>query len=528
MRAAVRGEGEWALTLNHPLVPQEGRLAGGVNLHALRDAPRASVDNIMARRSGLPRFARLLDGWRSKHGRKPRVCYCGGSITAQRSGWRPRVHAWLSHEHRPSQEAGDMTMINTSVGNVGSKVMAFLTDEWMTEHSPDVVFIETVVNDGDSLLEDGEPEAVRRALEGVVRRLRTKLPEVEIVFVYMLLRDDIPAQRRTGTKAWADGCVRGAAAVYHRDAVAIHDAVADHYGCPSISLIKALRGVASGTLDRLFRDDCHHSGAGAALVSCVVGRCLQSMLGSARSQLEPPLPSVPPPLDARLWSGGSALRLAEAQVAFAAGRREAHHTRRDRDPITGKSDEWWLLSPGDVLTLHFSGNAIGVLTHLGPDAGVVEGEIVLENGGTVPVRRNLFDCWCYYYRLGVIILAEGLPPGSHMLRAWLSPSPPDRSVLKRPLPRGGGAVQGELKLWISYYLVMAASWVDSSRAIAAFPSNDASSSASVHTGSGRFGADEKVELVAPPRHEDDSGARPRPSRAQCLEDIDDDSADETT
>lgn len=71
------------------------------------------------------------------------------------------------------------------------------------------MLIDTVINDGDSLLEDGgtakAEAAVRRALEGIVRGIRTALPRADIVLVMMFLRKDLPTARRTGTKAWADG-----------------------------------------------------------------------------------------------------------------------------------------------------------------------------------------------------------------------------------------------------------------------------------------------------------------------------------
>jgi hypothetical protein len=52
------------------------------------------------------------------------------------------------------------------MGNVGSKVLAFLVDDWVNTHAPDLVFIETVVNDGDAVLETNDETGVRRALEG--------------------------------------------------------------------------------------------------------------------------------------------------------------------------------------------------------------------------------------------------------------------------------------------------------------------------------------------------------------------------
>ena len=48
------------------------------------------------------------------------------------------------------------------------------------------------------------------------------------------------------------------------------------------------------------------------------------------------LPSqLPAALNARHWSGGAALPLAQSQVRFAEGVCKSTHRRKDRDPITG-------------------------------------------------------------------------------------------------------------------------------------------------------------------------------------------------
>ena len=51
--------------------------------------------------------------------------------------------------------------------------------------------------------------------------------------------------RRTGTRAWVDDAVPGAAAVYHTRMPALLEAVAEHYGLPSINLIPALTALPS-------------------------------------------------------------------------------------------------------------------------------------------------------------------------------------------------------------------------------------------------------------------------------------------
>ena len=50
------------------------------------------------------------------------------ATTAEQEGWRPRVHAWINLRF-PSVVGHPM--ITSSVGNVGSKVLSFLTEVWM-------------------------------------------------------------------------------------------------------------------------------------------------------------------------------------------------------------------------------------------------------------------------------------------------------------------------------------------------------------------------------------------------------------
>ena len=66
-------------------------------------------------------------------------------------------------------------------------------------HEPDLLFVEALINDGDAILEDGDTASVRLALEGIVRQVKAALPAIEICFIYMHLRDDLPPSRRSGT-----------------------------------------------------------------------------------------------------------------------------------------------------------------------------------------------------------------------------------------------------------------------------------------------------------------------------------------
>eukprot|EP00962_Isochrysis_galbana_P054844 scaffold26484_cov132-Isochrysis_galbana.AAC.2 len=72
-------------------------------------------------------------------------------------------------------------------------------------------------------------------------------------------------------------------------------------------------------------------------------------------------------------------------------------------------------------------------------------------------RCPLLDQWAYFWRVAVVTLAEGLPPGRHVARVGLEMTKPDPAVMKRP-PAGAEwercvAEGKDHKLWLMYWLV---------------------------------------------------------------------------
>jgi len=89
----------------------------------------ADVDAAIRVRGGLPRLRRRAAEAARGASLGARVVYVGGSVTAQRDGWRPTFHQWLEralpaplgHEARCA-----------ALGNCGSKVLAFTAHEWVS------------------------------------------------------------------------------------------------------------------------------------------------------------------------------------------------------------------------------------------------------------------------------------------------------------------------------------------------------------------------------------------------------------
>jgi len=320
------------------------------------------------------------------------------------------------------------------------------------ERPPDLVFLEAAINDGDSLVETGDTTGVRRALEGIVRGILTAAPECEIVIVTAHLRTDLPQMRRSGTLAWVNDDNGSAARIYREVVPSIHEQIAEHYGLASVNVSKALRSVPAAAFEALYRDDCHTTPAGAAVMASVVAACVQRCLAVDVT----PTHALVPALDPLHWANGRTRPVTQADLKLVGADGTPACTTRiwDVDPLTGARGEWWLLAGDDALCIEFEGTALALLTHQGPDSGVLR--VAIASGGAgAPAETttsvNLFDQHCYYYRLSVVLLATGLPAGRHTARITLDASPPSRTVAKRPLQP---TVAGPLRLWLSHTLVM--------------------------------------------------------------------------
>jgi lysophospholipase L1-like esterase len=437
-----------------------------------------TVSTILEQRDGLPRTSAALRGDGSDDAL--RVCFLGGSVTEQRSGYRPRVSSWLGQQ---AAAIGRMRVeeVPAFCGNTGSKVLAFMVADWVVARRPHLVFIELVINDGDTLLETDDPESIGSALEGIVRHVRDALPRAEICLLYMFVRDDLPLQMRTGSKAWADNDDAAAVEAYHDRIPQLHSRVCERYGLPSINLVPLMARVPPRWRQQLFRDDCHVHDPGGAFAAAAICAALQELTTAAggkrgvdAAKVIGHVGSLPSPLHHRPWGRGRAEPVVPQQLSFFytnAPPRDAQeqqalqqrilkrHSQLDMDPLDNSQQKpWWLLYPGDRAELHFTGTRLGLLTMIGPDSGVVVCEV---DGGKWMCRRVLLDRWAYFWRLAVVALVEELPPGPHVAVLWLEEGPPDRTLLKRS-PSGPHWAQclreeKDHKLWLMHWLIEEAS-----------------------------------------------------------------------
>lgn len=364
------------------------------------------------RRNGLPNFFAKLEA-----GKRVRIAYLGGSITAQ-PGWRPKTLNWF----RKQYPQATIDEINAAIGGTGSELGVFRLHHDVLRFKPDLLFVEFAVNDGGT-----SPERIHRSMEGIVRQTWKAVPTTDICYVYTLtmgMLKDLQSGR------------------YPRAASAM-EAVADHYGIPSIHL-----GVEVARLERegklvfkapkpatpeqkavlagkvVFSPDGVHPypDTGHEIYLKVIARCMDRIKGIGK----PGPHTLNAPLVAGNWEGAKMVPLDRATLSTAWQKLDpatVSLARRFAERLPGL---WKVDKPGESLSFRFKGTYAAVYDLLGPDCG----QVVVTLDDHKPVVRRRIDGYCTYHRLATLPIGTGLPDAVHTVRIELSPGRPDkRSIL---------------------------------------------------------------------------------------------------
>lgn len=336
------------------------------------------------------------------------IAYLGASVTVQRNGYRPRLHAALCRRFGREHRA-----IAAAVGAVGSDAAAFLMERTVLPHRPDLCLVEYATGDMGTGL---PPAQVEAAVEGIA----AKLERAGCAPCFLLLyRRTWGEREREVTEAW--------------------NRVAARRGIPTINVGEGLREhFESGRLDvdELIEDELHTTPAGGELIA---GLLADAVVGLARA----PAPGRPARDPAAGQAGGSASAEGRAgRSASAEGRapNPAPDYRRGRllpaSPAdaggSGTMRRFRLQLPflqveeGERLELTPPGELLGFSTLVGPDSGEVE---VSGVGGTE--RTMLWDEYCHYDRLSAAMLRTPQPPGEPVT-VVLTGTPVDQSRSRRP------------------------------------------------------------------------------------------------
>jgi lysophospholipase L1-like esterase len=367
-------------------------------------------------RNGLPRFFA-----KAKAGGDVRVAYLGGSITAA-PGWRVKSLAWLAQRFPQAR----FTEINAAIGGTGSDLGAFRVGQDVLAGRPDLVFIEFAVNDGSA-----PPEQIMATMEGIVRQIRRADAATDICFVYTLSEPVVP-------DLLAGRCQRSAAAM---------EAVADHYGIPSVHFgVEVAKRIAAGTLTfkgtkpepfdpaampMLFSTDGVHPlvETGHVLYADVLARAFETFERLPGDTTPQPLPA---PLRPDHWEAATLVPIASEMLKGDWRRVAAEDDPQARSFARRMPVLWKAEKPGASLVLRVTiPPAPGVKTRrvavydlLGPGAGMVQ---VRVDGGP-PRKLARFDPYCTYWRLATLSLGD-LAPGEHEVELTLLDEKPDKRAI---------------------------------------------------------------------------------------------------
>lgn len=205
------------------------------------------------------------------------VVYIGGSVTAGH-GSTNKANMWTSLTTKYLKtKFKNVIEFNEAMGGHGSRSAAYRIEKDILAHEPDIVFIETSMNDVyDGDVVDGVYDG--KYYEYLVRTIREELPNTEIITVYIASYGAITDEDENGNRVLIEGKYVAAAG---------QDAIAAEYGIPSIDASKYTfeaifgEGPYNGeTWAKYYKDatDVHPIDAGYALYARAVEDYLEVSL----------------------------------------------------------------------------------------------------------------------------------------------------------------------------------------------------------------------------------------------------------
>jgi len=328
--------------------------------------------------------------------RKGQVAFMGGSITEMK-GYRPMVAEFLTKRF-PKTE---FTFTDAGISSTCSTTGAFrLATDVLSKGPVDLFFIEFAVND-DQDAAHARRECIR-GMEGIVRHTRRHNPNADIVVTYFVnpgMLETIQAGKTPLT-------------------IGAHEAVAEHYGVPTVNLAKEVADrIAAGTLTWKKFGGTHPAPFGNAICT----RLIEDLLGRAWSKPLPaeakqtPHPMPPEPLDPLHYGAGRFIDPSRAAAGdgWTLGVPKWSNLKGNCRSRFAKTPMLCADRPGVELSLEFTGTAVGAYVLAGPDAGVAEASV----DGAPPKQVNLYHRYSrglHYPR--TVMLATDLKPGRHTLR----------------------------------------------------------------------------------------------------------------
>lgn len=367
--------------------------------------PNISKLNKFQKRGGLPNVFHKIATQR-----QIKIAYIGGSITAAADGWREDTFHWFRLKY-PTQA---FYQLNYAVGGTGSVLGVFRLDDMLAE-KPDLIFVEFAVND------ENDMSVGRRipAMEGIIRKTWSMLPNTDICFVYTT------AKRFCDTMMIKDK---------RMSAVLDHEKVASYYGVPSIDMGLEVVRLASQkklTLSAAPSENAHTivfwgtgddyhplQESGHALYAGTVAKYLEKMSDQKDGRSH----QLPPPYVANNWINSRMVYPAQAAIS-------GDWTRipdDKKDQLGGAVPMLYKAGPGAVMKFRFSGTELGIYDVIGPGSGMIN---VTIDGKTQEVKR--FDHNCNFWHRHNIFL-DKLANGVHDVQIKVTGTPFDKKSVMRP------------------------------------------------------------------------------------------------
>ena len=295
-----------------------------------------------------------------------KIAYLGASVTVQRNGYRPMLHASLeaicTHRH---------ASVTAGISGSGSISGVFVMDDLVLAHRPDLCFVEFASRDGAGRT---APDWVGPAVEGIVLKLRRQ--GCQPCFLYLYRADE---------RRCAYGAVRAA-----------HERVAARYGVPSIDVAACFREAladGSATLQDIMRDVVHTTPRGAELAADAILRALLEIPAGAGGAN-----ALPERLYRESFADTRIVAAGEASL-HAPQHRELGRFRLMYDYVA--------IGAGNRFQCRFDGELVGMLLVLGPSSAAVR------ISADADVREvSLWDDDCFYERLSTLIFDRRYPSGT--------------------------------------------------------------------------------------------------------------------
>lgn len=331
--------------------------------------------------------------------RPGKIGYFGASVTLQRTGYSPRLHEQLcrlwGHDHR---------RIAAGTG-VGSLSGAFLADELVVRHRPDLCFVEYFSGDLDGRT---PPDCVGPAVESIVEKLLTIGCTPCLLYLH---RRDIDFTKPNPV-------------------LAAYEEVAEHHGIPSIDLsLPFQEGAARGELElgELLSDVVHTTPTGSQLVADAVLEMIRDLSASVQTSPAAPRRRL------RASLHGGRYRRATVAPADIAWLRHPARARRGRFRLVL---EYVLIDPGNPVEVRLDDEVIGVHAILGSEP------VALEVQGVNGVEQvTVWNPEARHDHLGTAIFKRGYPAGQPV-RIKVVGERSGEAVMATPMPR----IRPELRL----------------------------------------------------------------------------------